>query len=451
MRNQPNTTRGLLAVTFVVATAGVTWAQLGSSTTSPPPLVGTPGMTAVPPATVPGPTSTLQQPTFDPYSTQPNAATMPPSLLPPPPGTSGLGATTPGLGQPYPSTQPPYNPYPYSPAPYGAYGQPAAPGFGVQNPPVLFPHGLFGGQGQSPGGQPLGVGGALKLFQHVQASHTWLLGTSGDELCINDSFVELTAAFPNFLWSGQPWFVSPGFGLHLWSGPWDALSGPPDGVLPGFQGAHALPSRAFSAFLDVGWQSDPNRIFGAELGGRIGLFTDFAHFDSNGVRLMGLALMRYNLTPTLALKAGVSYINRADIKLLPAGGIVWTPNPQTRWDIFFPQPKLACYLTTLGNYDLWWYVSGEYGGGTWSLRRWRDVNGNGQKDFGETDNDLMDINDIRVMLGIDIGPPGTSSVGHRGAFFEVGYVWNREVVFVLRPEDSFTPASTLMLRGGFAF
>jgi hypothetical protein len=63
----------------------------------------------------------------------------------------------------------------------------------------------------------------------------------------------------------------------------------------------------------------------------------------------------------------------------------------------------------------------------------------------------MDINDIRVMLGIDIGPPGTSSVGHRGAFFEVGYVWNREVVFVLRPEDSFTPASTLMLRGGFAF
>ena len=95
-----------------------------------------------------------------------------------------------------------------------------------------------------------------------------------------------------------------------WSGPWD---GNP---------AHVLPPNAYSAFLDVGWQSDPNRQVGVELGGRIGVFTDFEFIDKESVRPSGTALLRYSLTPTTALKAGVTYLNRARIKLLPAAAEV---------------------------------------------------------------------------------------------------------------------------------
>jgi len=262
------------------------------------------------------------------------------------------------------------------------------------------------------------------LFQNLRLSHAWLHASDGnEEMRINDSFVTTTVAFPNFFWSGQPWFVSPGFGLHLWSGP--------AGV--------AFPSKAYSAFLDVGWKSNPNRLFGLELSGRVGVYTDFEHIQRDSLRPMGVALMRYNLTPNVAVKAGVEYINRADIKLLPAGGILWTPNPQTRFDIYFPQPKLATYLTTLGNLDLWWYVGGEYGGGVWTLR----------PDDGSGDQWLVDINDIRLVLGIELGPPATGGIGQRRAFFEVGYVWDREIVAV--GGGSLTLDDTVMLRGGLAF
>jgi hypothetical protein len=389
-------------------------------------LNGAPSLTPIPSTTTPGPSSTLQQPTFDPYATQPDASLAPPSLLGPPPSTT-YGAPPPTYSQPYGA--PPAGTQPYYAQPYPGAQQPYQ-GFGTQSPPVLFP-GLTG--------QPAvatAYDGALKLFQHIRLSHAWLHGDNGQQMRINDTFATTTVACPNFLWTGQPWFISPGFGWHAWSGPWTA-------------GLPALPANVYSAFLDVGWRSDPNRAFGGELAGRIGVFSDFTGIVDESIRPSGLALMRYNLTPNVALKAGVWYINRADIKLFPAGGILWTPSPQTRLDIFFPQPKLSCYLTTLGNNELWWYVSGEYGGGVWTPEVVIDTNADGVVDTPVRT--LMDINDIRLMLGIELGPPATGGVGQRGLFFEVGYVWNREVVLVSTPSQSFDLSETFMLRGGIAF
>jgi hypothetical protein len=275
------------------------------------------------------------------------------------------------------------------------------------------------------------AGNPLRLFQNMRLSASWLGGKdSPTEMRINDFFITTTAAFPNFLWSGQPWFVSPGFGVHLWAGPWNTTT-------------PALPARAYSAFLDLGWQSDPNRPFGAELSGRLGVFTDFSRTERESFRPMGVALLRYNLTPTLAMKGGVSYINRADIKLLPAGGFLWTPNPQTRFDIFFPQPKLASYLTTLGTRELWWYIGGEYGGGVWTVTT--------ESPDPYNKFTLMDINDIRLTLGLEVGQPGTPGVGQKGMFIEVGYVFDRQLVFVAYPDKNQSLKETFMLRGGITF
>jgi hypothetical protein len=399
-------------------------AQTGYGTSSPTaPLTGTPSLTPIPPTT--GPTSTLGQPTFDPYSSQPNTVFSPPSLMPPP--TSGYGyPSASGSTQTYSAPPPGSQPY-YPPA------QPYT-GFGTQAPPALYPQGIYGTP--TTGVSPT-LEGTLKLFQNVRLSHAWLEGDQGWELDINDTYLTSTLAFPNFLWSGQPWFVSPGFGMHLWSGP---------SAVPG---APSLPSKAYSAFLDMGWRSDPNVAFGVEAAGRLGIYSDFEGVIDASFRPSGNALMRYNITPTLALKAGVEYINRADIKLLPAGGFVWTPSPQTRWDIYFPQPKFSSYLTTLGNRETWWYVGGEYGGGVWTPEVQFDTDDDGVLET--TERTLMDINDMRVYIGLQFGPPGSTAVGQRGAFIEAGYVFEREVIFVTRPAESFTLGETYMLRGGIAF
>lgn len=416
-----------------VLTGTAVHGQQGLGSTTAPPLTGTPSLTPLAPTAPPA--STLQTPTFDPYSTQPNAAFTAPSLSTPPPPSASFGTPAPAYTQPYSLPSPGAQPY---------YTQPPA-GFGTPSPPALFPFGL-----QGPG-QPATAfpsSSPLKFLQNIRLSDDFMMGDSGEagDMRINDAFATTTIAFPNFLWTGQPWFLSPGFGYHAWSGPFGTWTDG-GGVAQLYP---ELPPAAYSAFLDVGWRSSPDRAFGAELGGRIGVYSDFSAVDEQSIRPMGLALLRYNLTPTIAVKGGVSYINRADIKMLPAGGVVWTPNPKTKWDIFFPQPKLSCYLTTLGNHDVWWYVAGEYGGGVWTA----EVNAPDLATANPTDfsavKTLMDINDIRVSIGFEVGQAATSSVGQRGLFFEVGYVWNRKMYLVV-PAQEFSLNDTWMLRGGFAF
>ena len=119
---------------------------------------------------------------------------------------------------------------------------------------------------------------------------------------------------------------------------------------------------------------------------------------------------------------------------LPAGGVLWTPTPQVRFDIFFPQPKLSAYLTTVGKFELWWYAAGEYGGGAWTIER------------ADDSSDAVDINDIRVSGGFEwTGPQGLSG------FVEAGFVFKRQVIYVVTPSDSFDPGDTYMIRAGISF
>jgi hypothetical protein len=147
---------------------------------------------------------------------------------------------------------------------------------------------------------------------------------------------------------------------------------------------------------------------------------------------MGRGLGIVTLTPTLQLALGVVYIDRVLIKLFPAGGLIWTPNPDARYEILFPNPKLAHRWTTLGNTDMWGYISGEYGGGSWTIER---INGNDQADY----------NDIRVNLGLE-------GYGFRGlhGFFEVGYVFERQIIYRYGP-DNYYPSDTVMLRAGLEY
>jgi hypothetical protein len=348
---------------------------------------------------------------FDPYSASGSSAYQFWSQTPPsnttgafaqPPPTP-YGSTTP-LGSPYGAT-PPAGSFP-------TYGPPPAPPFPPGNPQYVFPSGTP---------QAFDLSQSIRFIQDVRLRHTWLEGDDDpNDLDINDSELAVTFTLPNFLTTGQPLFISPAFALHVWDG-------------PKFSSAD-LPSQAYSAYLDFQWASDPNLQLGAELGFRVGVYSDFNTMNEDSLRIQGLGLGVARLTPTMTFKIGVMYLDRNQVKILPAGGLLWTPTPQVRFDIFFPQPKLAAYLTTVGRHELWWYLAGEYGGGAWTIER------------TDGSSDQIDINDIRISAGLEwSGPRGFTG------FFEAGFVFEREVIYVVTPSDSFDPDDTFMLRAGFSW
>lgn len=397
-----------------------------------------------PPATTPvlppnagAPSSALGTPSFDPYG-----STAAPAYTPSLGGTTyGYGTSpvgTPGAAPALPpGTAPPSLTTPL--ATPGSTGVPAPGGFGAPGttpfttpgvyppatpvgtpttPPALFPNGLTTTT-------TWGAPNALR-FITPRVRYTWVDGgSSADNLGINDFDFSAAVAFPSFLYSTQPLYVVPSFSLHLWSGP-----RPPVGELP---------ANAYSAFLDFGWGTDPSRPFSGEVGVRMGAFSGFNTFNEYSWRIMGQGLFRAQMTPTLALRGGVIYLNRNKIKLLPAGGLLWTPNSQTRFDIFFPRPKLSQRLTTLGTQDLWWYVGGEYGGGSWTVEA---MGGMTQR---------IDINDIRLTLGAEWGQPALLQQGRRTGFVEVGWVMNREIVYVETPNTVPSLSNALMLRAGINY
>ena len=96
------------------------------------------------------------------------------------------------------------------------------------------------------------------------------------------------------------------------------------------------------------------------------------------------------------------------------------------------------------NTQVWAYLGAEYGGGSWTVRRlFQD----------QVISDRVDINDVRIFTGLEwLGPRNVTG------FFEIGYVFNRELVYV---EDPGGPnpdrlsrlkiEDTMMIRTGISF
>lgn len=387
------------------------------------------GATLVPVQTAPAgsaaPGATMGAPTFDPYSSSPNPATTVPSLGTAPPAWSGGTPTAPASPAPY-SAAPPSGVAPYSgttgttvaPPPTAPGTGYAAPGY-TQQPPVLFPSPQGFGTPTINWPQPE-QGRYLRFFQEVRAQDTWLTGSDSTvEMQTHDIEMAAMVNFPNFFWSGRPLHVTPTFVLSLWDGPDDA----------------DMPSKVYAAYLDLGWEPMLTPQFGFDLDWSIGVFSDFNSVTEESLRTPGSAVAVLNLTPTITLKGGVVYLDRVAYEWLPAVGLLWQPNPRVRWDIYFPRPKLSQYLTTLGNTDVWWYLAGEIGGGSWTVER-----------IGTGDDSRTDINDLRVGGGFEWRNPSSLR-----AFIELAYVFDRKLVYASGPILEQPLDDTLMVRGGFAY
>ena len=157
-------------------------------------------------------------------------------------------------------------------------------------------------------------------------------------------------------------------------------------------------------------------------------------------------------TPAIQLAAGVVYLDRLDVKLLPAGGVIWTPHPKARYEIVFPKPKIARYWFTSGtNTEWWWYITGEYGGGSWTIdRAFADPMRSGF-------HDRIDINDLRIGGGLEFRPIKSLDNSPRAfgrnyiGYIEAAYIFDRQIVYKSWRPRSFDLSDTVMLRAGIRF
>ena len=186
--------------------------------------------------------------------------------------------------------------------------------------------------------------------------------------------------------------------------------------------------------MDLLWVPRLSPRWTAILGVAPSYYGDFEVDASDAFRLTGMGLARYDWSPDrVQLLFGVLYLNRNDIRLLPAGGIIWTPNDAKRYELIFPKPKLAHRITLGDNYEDWVYVGGEFGGATYAVQRLAGID------------DYITLRDIRVYVGLE-----RKLNGGAGYNLEAGYVFARRVEF-----DSATPdlevEDAVVLRGGFTF
>lgn len=415
-------------------------AIIGAPQTFVGPLQG--GGFSAPPATI-GVPNFNPAPVFDPFrssnqalpfSTRPstNAANTVPTLQFPQNRLEVLPPSQPQAVQPFG-----FNANPV--LPQGGFGTGGftgpgigAGGFGIQGPNVRQP--FFSGFGSN--FPRSGQSGQFfrrfreeylpRLLERPRIRHTYLPGRNGNELQIHDTEFATTLTFPSLLFSEQPVRITPGFIAHFWDGP--ETIGP-------FGTGFDLPETAFSAFLTLEHFSNPERRTGIESNFTVGVYSDYEHLDSDSLRFTGVGLGWLRLNETNLLKFGAEYFDRIDLKLLPAFGLFIRPTADLEIDLYFPRPRIAQRIPSFRSLETWLYVSGEYGGGNWTVER-----------AGGLD-DRIDINDYRAILGIEW-------IGQRGitGFAETGYVFDRELVSdIAIPSRRLELQDTILLRFGIEF
>ena len=108
---------------------------------------------------------------------------------------------------------------------------------------------------------------------------------------------------------------------------------------------------------------------------------------------------------------GAVYLDRLNVKILPAGGVYWRPTPE--WDAYlvFPNPEGSQALVRLGQLEHLLVRGGR-------VRR-RLVDG-----ATAAASARIDYNDIRAYGGLEFD----TQTKIRG-YFEIGYVFDREVLY----------------------
>lgn len=332
----------------------------------------------------------------------------------PAPGTSTFAPNTgaPSLGtSPYsapPSLAPTWDPY-------------ALPGSTSAPPPALPAYGTQPTQPQL--GFPFQDWTApqTRLFQNIAMRYSWInRGGGTDAFGIEDLDLTTSLAFPFFGNPNMaPILFTPGFSFHFLQGPTRPV-------------ASDIPPTVYDAYGQLSWKPQFNDRLGADLAISLGVYSDFSYTDHTSLRILGRGVGTWTFSPQLQGVLGIVYLDRLDVKILPALGVIWKPHDDARFELLFPQPKIAQRIANWNNYDIWGYLGAEYGGGQWSI-----AHSNGA-------HDVINYNDYRIYIGVEGTGPRLR------AHAEIGYVFHRDILY-LSGQPQVSPDDSVMIRTGFTY
>ncbi|MDA1050950.1 MAG: hypothetical protein O3C40_10785 [Planctomycetota bacterium] len=234
------------------------------------------------------------------------------------------------------------------------------------------------------------------FFQKAAVTGTYIDRGSLNSFGLNELDFSLSVAVPapTREW---PMFITPAFNIRYLDGP----------VTP------MLPARLYETYVEFLWVPRLSERWTAIVGVAPSLYTDFEINTSDAFRLTGKGLARYDWVPDkVQLVFGVLYLDRDDIRLLPAGGVIWTPSPGRRYELLFPRPKFAHRIDAGPGYEDWLYLAGEFGGNSYAY------------DSGGGVVDKVTLRDYRALLGLE-----RKLNGGAGFRIEVGYVFSRTAEF----------------------
>lgn len=254
------------------------------------------------------------------------------------------------------------------------------------------------------------------FFQKASLSGSYIDRGSANSFGLNELDFGVTVAvpLPKREW---PLLITPTYNVRYLDGP----------IAP------TLPPRLYEAFVDFLWVPRFNERWTAIIGVAPSLYTDFEIDTSEAFRFTGKALARYDWIPEqVQVVFGVLYLNRHDTKLLPAGGIIWNPTFDRKYELIFPRPKLAHRIKTGQGFEDWLYLGAEFGGNSFAYDRGGVA-------------DIVTLLDYRILLGLE-----RKFNGGAGFRIEAGYVFSRTAKF-----DSGLPQvnadDTLFVRSGLTF
>tara|TARA_R110002072_G_scaffold295170_1_gene465921 strand:+ start:40503 stop:41759 length:1257 start_codon:yes stop_codon:yes gene_type:complete len=204
---------------------------------------------------------------------------------------------------------------------------------------------------------------------------------------------------------------------------------------PGHAGSD-LPPRLFDIFWNTRFKAETDYGFGIDANFKMGLFTDFEDSVREGWRFPGRVLAYADLWNSSnevgRFVAGFEYLDLEQTEILPAGGVIFEPNPDTRIDLYFPRPQIRFRVDQEESGDQWLYFRGEYHGSAWAIER----------DSGNAD--VVSLTEYRASIGLESIP---SDKEESSSFLEVGFLFNRDLEY-RSGIGNFQPGDTIVIRLG---
>jgi hypothetical protein len=307
------------------------------------------------------------------------------------------------------------------PPPEGTFIAPNGlpPGAAPFDPLNLPPGATIDGQEYNSDGTPKLSPFKKGFFQKLSLSAAWL-GDGNDpaDLGITEIETSLTVALPAPI-RDWPLFITPGYNLYLMSDP---------------GGTRDLPPQLQTVYLDFTWAPQFIQHHRLLLSVAPSIYSDFENDLSSGFRVTGKALYVWDANPDkVQFVAGILYLNRDNITILPAGGLIWKPTPDLNFEFIFPKPKFGVRVNADHGFEDWIFVTAEFGGNTWDIIRQNGLP------------DKVTWIDYRLMAGYERRLDG--GAGYR---LEAGYVFGRELEYASGIGD-YSPTNTWLIRGGITF